>query len=67
MCVKGVGWGVLLGAKVGGGGAVQPQNLLGLPESSSWPEACSWVGSEVGHPVMGGPRKSEAYVIVTVA
>ena len=58
--------GCVAGSK-GGGGAVQPQNLLGLPESSSWPEACSWVGSEVGHPVMGGPRKSEAYVIVTVA
>ena len=40
---------------------------MGLPESSSWPEACGWVGSEVGHPVVGGPRKSEAYVIITVA
>ena len=49
------------------GGEVQPQNLLSLPESSSWPEACGWVGSEVGHPVVGGPRMSEAYVIITVA
>ena len=49
------------------GGGVQPQNLLGLPESSSRPEACGWVGSEVGHPVVGGPRTSETYAIITVA